>query len=178
MKSCFPSLVGFTNFFLSLISEIVAIESNDPAIVKYSALFLEELSKHALDFVQQHCMRLLVPLLARPAYQIRNAVLECVAAICLKSCQTSEDTEHETEENSSGSGVDDKLRNALLELLLERHHDISSYTRSRALKKLSELVEHNAMPVTRLLAVVTVASDRLNDKSSLVRKNALTVSRP
>ena len=53
----------------------------DADIIKHSAMFLEELS----EFVQQHCMRLLVPLLAQPASQIRNSVLECVAAICLKS---------------------------------------------------------------------------------------------
>ena len=84
--------------------------TNDVAIVKHSAIFLEELSKHAIDFVQQHCMRLLVPLLARPAYQIRNAVLECVAAVGLKSCQAPADADDETEENAPGSGVDDKLR--------------------------------------------------------------------
>lgn len=179
IKYCFPARLAFTDVLLSLISEITAMPfgPNDANIVKYSALFLEELSKHALDFVQQHCMRLLVPLLARPAYQIRNAVLECVAAICLKSCRPSTETEDEMEENSPASGVDDKLRNALLELLLERHHDISSYTRFRALKKLAELVEHNAMPVTMLLKVATVATDRLKDKSSLVRKNSLAVSR-
>ena len=164
-------------FFCVSCSDIASMpfSTNDVAIVKQSAIFLEELSKHAIDFVQQHCMRLLVPLLARPAYQIRNAVLECVAAVCLKSCQAPADADDETEENSPGSGVDDKLRDALLELLLERHHDTSSYTRSRALKKLSELVEHNAVPVTRLLAVVAVGSDRLVDKSSLVRKSALNV---
>ena len=53
-------------------------------------------------------------------------MLECVAAVCLKSCQAPADADDETEENSPGSGVDDKLRDALLELLLERHHRTNS----------------------------------------------------
>jgi condensin complex subunit 1 len=52
-------------------------------------------------------------------------------------------------------------------------HDTNGYARAGVLRVWTNLVELKAMPHTRVATVAELASDRLKDKSSLVRKAAL-----
>jgi condensin complex subunit 1 len=68
-----------------------------------------------------------------------------------------------------------KARTTLLDLLSQRIYDVSSYTRSTALKAWINLVAAGALPKERVLAVTKMAMDRLHDKTVMVRKQALHV---
>jgi condensin complex subunit 1 len=70
-----------------------------------------------------------------------------------------------------------KARATLLDLLSQRIYDVSSYTRSTALKAWINLVTAGALPKERVLQVTKMAMDRLHDKTVMVRKQALQVRR-
>ena len=66
-------------------------------------------------------------------------------------------------------------RNELLDILTERSHDVSSFTRGTVLKTWATLIEAQALPVKRLIPVTALAIDRLQDKTVIVRRNAMQV---
>jgi condensin complex subunit 1 len=68
-----------------------------------------------------------------------------------------------------------RLRESLIEILIERVHDKSPYTRSNVLKVWSLLVEENAIPVRKIGLVAEIGLERLADKTANVRKNAMSL---
>ena len=70
----------------------------------------------------------------------------------------------------------EKSRGALLDILEERSHDVSSYTRSAVLKAWISLTQSGTLPVERVIPVTVMAIDRLQDKTVIVRKQSLQVS--
>jgi len=150
--------------------------SKDTTAVRSVAAFLEVLAASAPRFV--HANRMVVlPLLNCKCYSLRNSVITALGDIC-SLCKAEEDdrrssTDSTTEENGDDKVVDKESRNLLLDLLLERVHDVSAFCRSRCLKTWIGLCEGGAIPRAKLLPVVLAASDRLADKSAMVRKNAL-----
>jgi condensin complex subunit 1 len=68
-----------------------------------------------------------------------------------------------------------RVRDSLLDMLVERTYDVSSYTRAVVLKTWSVLVEAGALPVVRIDAVAEVAADRLQDRVAAVRKAAMAL---
>ena len=88
-----------------------------------------------------------------------------------------EEVDAETEIISQEKNIDKlcRVRDALLDLLTERVHDVSPYTRAAVLKVWVFLLEDKAVPVRRINAVVELAVDRLLDKTASVRKQALSV---
>lgn len=155
--------------------------NRDSPAVRNVAAFLEDLASTVPHFM--HANRMVVlPLLNCKCYTIRNAVITTLGKICSLSRTSAEMTAGESAESSSGggnaadggSGLDKETRDELLDLLLERAHDISAYCRSRCLRTWVDLCETGAIPRTKLLPAVLAASDRLADKSAIVRKAALT----
>ena len=68
-----------------------------------------------------------------------------------------------------------RLRDTILDVIVERTHDVSPYTRGAVLRVWQVLLVANAVPVRRLPNVAEIAYDRLFDKAQAVRKNALTL---
>jgi len=68
-----------------------------------------------------------------------------------------------------------RFRDALLDLLAERAHDVSPYTRSAVLKAWCCMLEAGSVPVRRVGTAADVAADRLQDKNALVRKSAASL---
>lgn len=67
-----------------------------------------------------------------------------------------------------------KTKNTLFDLLEARVLDVSSYTRSKVFQVWSSLVEERKVPALRISRnLIPLARDRLQDKSSLVRKQAI-----
>jgi hypothetical protein len=64
-------------------------------------------------------------------------------------------------------------REGLLDLLMERVHDVNSFTRSRVLQTWLELVSAKAIPLARYASVAALAADRVADKAASVRKFAM-----
>ena len=68
-----------------------------------------------------------------------------------------------------------RLRDTILDVIVERTHDVSPYTRAAVLRVWQVLLVANAVPVRRLANVAEIAFDRLFDKAQAVRKNALSL---
>ena len=68
-----------------------------------------------------------------------------------------------------------RQRDDLLNILVERTHDINPYTRASLLKVWAALIDSNAVPVKRMGSIAEVALDRLFDKNSFVRRSALAL---
>ena len=66
-----------------------------------------------------------------------------------------------------------RVRDSLIDLLVERTHDTSHFTRAAGLKVWQSLVDTHSLPVFTVSTAVDVAIDRIKDKSINVRKNAV-----
>ena len=82
------------------------------------------------------------------------------------------------EETEMSRPTMEKSRGNLLDILEERSHDVSSYTRSAVLKAWISLSQGGSIPVERVIPVTVLAIDRLKDKTVMVRKQALQVRYP
>lgn len=69
------------------------------------------------------------------------------------------------------------LRDECLEDLLNHMNDVSSYVRSKVLQIWNDLKNKNAVPLTWIYPVVNRAVERLEDKTTTVRKNAIILLR-
>ena len=68
-----------------------------------------------------------------------------------------------------------KTRDKLLDILTEHAYDVSSYTRVAVLKTWANIIEKQSLPVKRIVPVTSLAIDRLQDKTVMVRRNAMQV---
>lgn len=68
-----------------------------------------------------------------------------------------------------------RVRDKMLDLLVERVHDTSHFTRAVVLKVWIRLVEARSVPVNRIASVAQIAMDRLMDKTALVRRAAIAL---
>lgn len=78
----------------------------------------------------------------------------------------------------SGENLDNEektLRDDCLEDLWNHMNDTSSYVRSKVLQIWNDLKTRNAVPLNWMLRIVTRAVERLEDKTTTVRKNAITL---
>lgn len=66
-----------------------------------------------------------------------------------------------------------RIRNSLLDILLERVYDVSPFTRAAVLKVWSQLAVNHSIPVQRVVSLMELAQDRLGDKTAIVRKAAM-----
>ena len=76
----------------------------------------------------------------------------------------------------SGEDLDERkreLRDQLLEPLQEHLHDVNSFVRSKTLQLWHKLSQKQAIPLKLQHKVLSLAADRLVDKSSTVRKHAI-----
>lgn len=79
------------------------------------------------------------------------------------------------DEALGSKGMSPRLRDTILDVIVERTHDVSPYTRGAVLRVWQVLLVANAVPVRRLPHVSEIAFDRLFDKAQAVRKNALSL---
>ena len=68
-----------------------------------------------------------------------------------------------------------RVRDSLLDVLVERTHDVSPYSRAAVLKVWQSLLEADAVPARRVGSVAEIAVDRLQDKAAAVRKASLSL---
>mmetsp|Transcript_17787 Transcript_17787/g.35139 ORF Transcript_17787/g.35139 Transcript_17787/m.35139 type:complete len:1366 (+) Transcript_17787:329-4426(+) len=145
-----------------LILEIGRMEtheaSKDTAGVKNLGLFMEELASR-LPALALSNLSVLIPHLNAHAYPLRCSVLKALGTIVahLKSNESAEVA----------------TRDRLLDLIGERAHDTSSYVRVVAVGTFARLQEESALPLTHIHVATDIASERVLDKSSLVRKQAI-----
>ena len=161
-------------------SGISASESaNKASGIKFVAPFVCELALHRPQIVLANISHLLQHLATDP-YYLRSAILTALGHIieyigrALKPSSPGDSSTDATESETSPGNLQ-KSRAALLDILQERSHDISSYTRSAVLKSWIRLAHSGSIPVERIPLVTTMAIDRLQDKTVIVRKQSLQV---
>ena len=153
--------------------------------IKFVAPFIQELAHRRPRIVLANMSHLLPHLDSEP-YTLRSAIVTALGYIVEhigKIGYQSEDVrESATPENDHQSDGPSSLslensRATLLQTLLVRSHDSSSYTRSAVLKTWISLSQTGSIPTTQIHAVTDMAIDRLHDKTVMVRKQALQVCR-
>jgi condensin complex subunit 1 len=166
-----------------LIREIGKLEvadmGKDSSCSKSIATFLEVLGESCPGASLAN-ISVLLPHLEMDSYIIRNGIVQLIGKLLLflhrkvveEHSQEIGDEEKGENRPKSSSG---KTRNSLMDLLLDRVNDISSYTRCKVLQTLKELCEEQAIPVSFYSSVCEISVQRLEDKSSQVRKNTLQV---
>ena len=146
--------------------------------IKNVAPFIWELALRRPRLVLANISHLLPHLDSEP-YCLRSAIVTSLGHIvehignCLRQLD-SQDIPMEDIESSRPNL--EKSRGALLDILEERSHDVSSYTRSAVLKAWISLTQSGTLPVERVIPVTVMAIDRLQDKTVIVRKQSLQVN--
>ncbi|XP_027201772.2 CAP-D2 condensin subunit [Dermatophagoides pteronyssinus] len=155
-----PHLLLLHDIIDQIKSMDINLLSRDISAPKTLATFLIELGRKCTDIMFKHVSDLF-EFLEQDSYPIRNATLEIIATIIInKFC-------------SPTIFKDVHIKNKLLDKLEEHIHDIAGFTRGRVLQLWSQLAEHGAIPIERLLSVIDLIIGRLDDKSCYVRKYAI-----
>uniref|UniRef100_A0A7N0ZW93 Condensin-1 complex subunit CAP-D2 n=1 Tax=Kalanchoe fedtschenkoi TaxID=63787 RepID=A0A7N0ZW93_KALFE len=156
---------------MSLLGEIG--KANPKDYVKDSAgaenigRFLVELADRLPKLVAIN-IGVLISHFAGESYKIRNALVGVLGKLVAKAFK---DVDGEV----SSKSVRLRAKQAMLQILLERCRDVSAYTRGRVLQVWTELCEEHSVPIGLWNEVAEIASGRLEDKSAIVRKNALNL---
>ena len=127
---------------------------------KTFSLFLSTASQFVpKEFVAQ--MMSIVVFLDRDPYNLRSAVIEAVKNIILYFLA-----------NDRSENAQNQIK-SLYRLIEERFRDTNSFVRSKVLQVCTELLSKGAVPLDRRHPILLLASDRVSDKSSNVRKRAI-----
>lgn len=169
--------------------------------VKNIASFIESFAKAAPASVAE-AFPILMKQLDSPAHQIRSAIIqacgyivthihEAIVAQAKALPSSAQNTTHAGDAEDStapqpqqdAEGSDEgrnttgmvRSRDNILDILVERVHDVNPYTRATVLKVWSRLLESGSLPVKRVGGVAAIAVDRLFDKNAAVRRNAVVL---
>lgn len=152
--------------------------------IKHVSPFITELAIRRPRLVLSNISHLLPHLSSEP-YCLRSAIVGALGHIVEYIGTTLKPTESQTiqdmemtmiQQDGTSSRLNlEKSREALLDILEARSHDVSSYTRSAVLKAWISLTQGGSFPVERTIPVTFLAIDRLQDKTVMVRKQAMQV---
>lgn len=148
-------------------AEYKAQQQADAAGVRNVAAFIGDIAGR-LPHVVANCMASLMPHLGGEAYALRSALVTAMGRLISGAFS---DVAGATSTSVQQAKL--KSKQALLDALVERARDVSSYTRSRVLQTWAQLAEERAIPLSHWLLVTELGSGRLEDKSANVRKAAL-----
>lgn len=171
---------------IELIREVGRLDTNSQDTgkasgIKFVAPFISELALCRPRLVLANISHILPHLNSDP-YYLRSAIVTALGHIVHHIGKSLVPPVHQEALEGNEEFIEmsrpnmEKSRGALLDILEERAHDVSSYTRSAVLKAWISLVQTGSIPVTRVVPVTTFAIDRLKDKTVMVRKQALQVS--
>jgi len=178
---------GSGKLSLELLREVGRLKNNSFAAggkasgIRNVAPFINELAEKRPRLVLQH-INLILPLLNSEPYNLRSAIISAIGQILIR-CKENEDDD----DNGGGDEGDQfeeqvikkqeqmKARDSLFDILIDRAHDISSYTRVAVLKTWAVLIQNQSLPVNKMSPVTCLAIDRLQDKAIMVRKCAMQV---
>lgn len=154
--------------------------SRDISGIKRLGNFIESLSKDLPSLALSN-LSILMPYIEAEAYPLRCSIIRALGSLVthLKS-SVSESiafdsvSPHDKDATKTNMASIQDTRDQLIDLLGERCHDTSSYVRSTALCVFSELSRNQVLPISYIHVVCDFATERLLDKSSLVRKQAIS----
>ncbi|KAL7544117.1 hypothetical protein ACHAXR_013559 [Thalassiosira sp. AJA248-18] len=157
--------------------------------IKNVAPFISELAAVRPRVVLSN-ISLLLPHLDSEPYVLRSAIVNSIGHILVREDTSLVETKEEKkggdsageesgEEGSSSTKEERqivnmaKTRRSLFDILCDRTHDITSFTRAASLKVLNDLTEKQSLPLDRIMPVTAIAIDRLQDKTVMVRRYAM-----
>lgn len=156
---------GISSVFSVLIKDIVealTVDSADTVVSRNFSNFLMELATIAPKLMIPHLSTLCDELLNCESHTLRNCILQIMGDAIVGEL-TSEELSEELKE----------ARNEFLENLLAHINDVSAHVRAKVLQIWNNMKEENAVPLSFQLKVLCEAVDRLEDKTSSVRKHAV-----
>ncbi|XP_055905047.1 condensin complex subunit 1 [Eupeodes corollae] len=156
---------GISTIFSVLIRDIVeslTVESADTAISRNFSNFLTELSCTSPKMMIPHLSTLSEELLNCESHVLRNCILQIMGEAIIGELTSEELTEDLKE-----------ARDEFLENLLLHINDVSAHVRAKVLQIWTHMKEENAVPLSFQHKVLSETVDRLEDKTSSVRKNAV-----
>ena len=133
---------------------------------KQAAPFVAHMAEEQPRWVLQQLPHLLTHLQSE-AYPWRSALVTALGHIVAALFDAPD------ADNAEAIQKDKDTQNRLLDLLMERMYDVSSYTRATVLKVWIKLTQDQHLPKDRTLPLTQMALDRLQDKTVLVRKQAM-----
>lgn len=148
------------SIFSSLVPEylnILHVQSKNASLTKNFSHFLLELGRKAPGIVLPSFESLQQSMLNMDPYHMRTTILEISAFIIM----------------DVNIGASDSVKVDLLNEMLESVGDGNSYVRSKVFQLLHQINEKTHFITQLLIKVLTLAETHLEDKSALVRKNAL-----
>ena len=164
----------------AVIGEIAAVEpaeyerqqnaTGEKAGVRSIAAFVEEMANR-LPRLMANQIALLLPHLGGKAWTLRSGIVTAVSYLLHKAFDSS--SAPSTDADAQGAAARLRSKQSLLDILCARVRDQSSYTRKAVLQAWTYLAENHAVPLGHWQVVTSIAVGRLEDKSSLVRKEAL-----
>uniref|UniRef100_A0A1I8MCN6 Condensin complex subunit 1 n=1 Tax=Musca domestica TaxID=7370 RepID=A0A1I8MCN6_MUSDO len=156
---------NITSVFSVLIKEIVeclTLDSADSNVSRNFSNFLMHSASVAPKLMIPHISTLCDELLNCESYLLRNCILQIMGDAIVGEL-TSEELSEELKE----------ARNEFLENLLMHINDVSAHVRSKVLQIWHHMKEEQAVPLSFQLKVLSEAVERLEDRTSSVRKHAV-----
>lgn len=136
----------------------------DGPVVKNISCFFSELGNSLPALAMPFIRDIAGEILNLESYQLRICILQLMSDIVM------------SELNGENLSQDHKdTRDDFLEYIYFHIHDINAHVRAKALGIWWQMKQDNAVPLIWLSPVVKLAAGRLEDKSCLVRKNAIHV---
>lgn len=145
--------------FLRLFCNITenGINFSSELCVKNTTVFFANMTRNCPKFVLK-MFGLCTAFFQQENYSLRNALLDCINSIIVdKKIESSQESTFKS----------------LLNIVIERTQDINAYVRSKSLSILSSICIAGQLPAAVLSLVWKKSSERLCDKTSIVRKRAL-----
>jgi len=141
--------------------------TGEKAGVRSVANFIEDLAARCPKLLAGQ-MALLLPHLGGRAWSLRSGIIAAIGHLIAKAFV---DVSNESGDHQRLAAL--RAKQHLLDVLVERTRDQSSFTRKAVLATWAALSEQRAVPLGHWSTVTEIAIGRLEDKSSLVRKEAM-----
>ena len=137
--------------------------------IKNVAPFVSSLAASRPRLVLKHMPQLMFFLDSEP-YTMRNALVTAIGHILQSLAHNNDESDGSIRSDTT------KVRENLLSVLTTRIYDTSSYTRATVLRTWISLIQSKSLPRDQFLSATRMAVDRLQDRTVIVRKQALLVS--
>lgn len=144
--------------------------TGEKAGVRSVATFVDEVSAR-LPKLMATQISLLLPHLGGKAWTLRSGIIAAIGHLLAKAFDGAEDSNEKEDTEATVARL--RTKQHLLDILCERTRDQSSYTRKAVLQTWEQLAQNRAIPLGHWQVVTSIATGRLEDKSSLVRKEAM-----
>lgn len=165
-------------------SSSTSASSSSAVGIKHICMFIEAFARIDTAVFSQF-MPILVKLIDEQSHYVRNGMINAMTHVIeyihlslekpKANIGEGATTEEDAETIQRNMDSLTRQRDSLLNMLIERTHDVSPHTRQAILKCWTTLIDSNSVPAKRVGAVSEVAVDRLYDKNSFVRRNAIAL---